>query len=188
MTCIIGYIDSATETVYMVGDSAATGGYHITVRKDPKVFKSGPFVIGFTTSFRMGQILMSSKFKPSRQNYGQSDYDYMITTFIDEVRKVFHENGYNEGGSFLVGYRGRLYTIDSDFQVGESSDNFDSVGCGEAYAKGALSAVIDHRVPIKKQDIQRALYHVMSIVTHHSTGVLPPYIMASIHAVQLNLI
>ena len=50
-------------TVYMGGDSAGVAGLKITIRKDPKVFINGNFLMGFTTSFRMGQLLQYS-FKP----------------------------------------------------------------------------------------------------------------------------
>ena len=74
MTCIVGYLDK--ETVYLGGDSAGTdGNYSQHIRKDKKVFQNGPFIFGFTSSFRMGQILMSSRFKPWRQKAEQSDYD-----------------------------------------------------------------------------------------------------------------
>ena len=108
MTCIVGIVDK--DEVIIGGDSAGVAGLNITIRKDTKVFKNGPFIMGFTSSFRMGQLLMSSKFKPSKQKARQSDYDYMITDFIDCIRKLFKTSGYltihnNEeaGGTFLVG-------------------------------------------------------------------------------------
>lgn len=144
MTCIVGYIEK--DTVYIGGDSAGVGDYSITLRKDPKVFKQGPFIMGFTTSFRMGQLLMSSKFKITKQKTNQSDYDYMVTTFVDAVRGCFKDGGYLKketdgeevGGTFLVGYKGVLYEIGDDFQVAIPYDNYSAVGCGEDLAKGAL--------------------------------------------------
>ena len=55
MTCIVGLIDG--NRVWMGGDSAGVSGLDITVRSDPKVFRNGDFLIGFTSSFRMGQLL-----------------------------------------------------------------------------------------------------------------------------------
>lgn len=176
MTCIVGYIDKETDTVYIAGDSAGVAGLDVTLRKDPKVFETGPFIMGFTTSFRMGQLLMSSKFNPQRQVWGQSDYDYMITTFIDEVRAVFKEGGYEHGGSFLVGYRGQLYSIDSDFQVGEGYRNYDAVGCGEYYAKGAIEMVLQcSDEPKTEEEIENFLESVLSVVVEHNAGVRPPF-------------
>ena len=55
MTCIAGLVHD--ETVYLAGDSAGTSGWNLTVRADPKVFANDSYVMGFTTSFRMGQLL-----------------------------------------------------------------------------------------------------------------------------------
>ena len=50
MTAIAAIVQD--NVVYIGGDSAGVGGYSLEVRKDPKVFITGPFVMGFTTSFR----------------------------------------------------------------------------------------------------------------------------------------
>jgi len=153
MTCIVGYIEkNKTETIiYLGGDSSGVYGTHITLREDPKVFKKGnKFLIGFTSSFRMGQLLMSSKFEPPKQKEKQTELDYMITDFVDEVRKVFDENGYmkkennqEEGGIFIVAYKDKLYQIESDFQVGVNILPYDACGSGEDYAKGALYSLVN---------------------------------------------
>ncbi|WP_426747242.1 hypothetical protein VZQ01_06765 [Myxococcus faecalis] len=50
------------------------------------------------------------------------------------------QNEQELGGVFLVGVAGRLFRIDSDYQVGEARDGFDAVGCGSEAARGALFA------------------------------------------------
>src|SRR5271170_3977037 len=128
MTCIVGLMDKGD--VYMGGDSAGVSGLSISIRADEKVFVNGPFIMGFTTSFRMGQLLRY-KFSPPEQTSHQDNMQYMVTSFIDTARKCFEDNGFGEkrrGGTFLVGYKGQLYTIDSDFQVGLPADTYDAVG------------------------------------------------------------
>ena len=56
MTCIVGMVDGQG-TVYIGADSLAAGGYQKTIRKDAKVFTNGIAVMGYTSSFRMGQLL-----------------------------------------------------------------------------------------------------------------------------------
>ncbi len=146
MTCIVGVIDKGR--VWMGGDSAGVSGDSIAYRKDPKVFKVGEFLFGFTSSFRMGQLLQFKFKPPERKN--QTHYRYMVTTFVDEIKKCFKENGYqrtsdgrDSGGEFLVGYQGHLFHIESDYQVGESRFEYDACGAGEEYALGALHATGD---------------------------------------------
>lgn len=55
MTCIVGLVDQGN--VWIGGDSAGVGGYDLMLRADQKVFRNGDFLMGFTSSFRMGQLL-----------------------------------------------------------------------------------------------------------------------------------
>lgn len=142
MTCIVGLIEN--NNVYMGGDSAGVAGYDLTIRADSKIFKNGPFLFGFTSSFRMGQLLRY-KFKAPYHKQEVSIDEYMMTDFIDEIRKCFKEGGYAEikdnhgsGGSFLVGYKGKLFRIEYDYQVGIGVDNFSACGCGEPFALASL--------------------------------------------------
>lgn len=145
MTCIVGII--AGGAVYIAGDSAGSSGPRLAVRADKKVFRKDQFVFGFTSSFRMGQILQYSLALPEFME-GQSLDHYMATSFIDAVRACLKEKGFTSidsnkesGGCFLVGYRGRLFEIDDDFQVGERLGFYSAVGCGQDLALGALYAL-----------------------------------------------
>lgn len=147
MTCIVGLIDKRADSdarVYIGADSAAISDNYIEVRRDSKVFQNGEFVIGCTSSFRMIQLLQYSFIPPEM---GDKDiFEYMCTDFINAVRDCFSAGGYlskdeygvEGGGKFLVGYKDRLFIIDSDFQVGEVMRNFMAIGSGEDYALGSL--------------------------------------------------
>lgn len=179
MTCIVGYVENGV--VYMGGDSAGVRGYDVTLRKDVKVFKVGEFIFGFTWSFRMGQILKYS-FKPPLHENGVSDEKYMMTVFVDEVRKLFKEKGFarkesdeEKGGEFMVGYRGNIYTIESDYQVSISRENFEAVGCGEYYAKGAMNILDKAKLPPKTK-IKLAL----ETAEKFSGGVRSPFVIESL--------
>lgn len=147
MTCIVGVTDG--KRVYLGGDSAGVAGYAIDLRKDSKVFKNGPYVMGFTSSFRMGDILKHD-FKAPKPRVGMKLDKFMVKEFVPAIRKAFKEGGYlqteegqDRGGTFLVGIYGRLFQIDGDFQVGESLHNFSAVGCGDEYALGSLYSTSD---------------------------------------------
>jgi hypothetical protein len=148
MTCIAGLTSGGH--VYLGGDSAGVSGLDLDVRADAKVFKNGPFLFGFTTSFRMGQLLRF-KFKPPAHEEGLDTYEYMVTRFVDAVRECLKEGGYarkkdeeERGGTFLVGYRGRLFYVAGDYQVGEEACGFHAVGCGDRIALGSLYSTQGH--------------------------------------------
>lgn len=156
MTCIVGLVQD--EKVYIGADSAGVGGWSLTVRKDTKVFKLEDFVIGFTHSFRMGQILHYA-LKPPAIEKGEDIERYMATKFIDAVRDCLKAGGWaqknseqEKGGSFLVGFQGRLFNIAEDYQVGESLQGYDAVGCGYEVAIGILYATPDMQ-PAKRVEL-----------------------------------
>ena len=142
MTCIVGIAEGGY--VWIGGDSAGVAGLSLTHRKDIKVFRNGPFIMGFTSSFRMGQLLAHA-FRPPKRHADTDVYAFMVTDFIDAVRSCLKAGGYAEahnsverGGTFLVGYEGRLFKIEGDYQVGESLTGYDACGCGEDFALGSL--------------------------------------------------
>lgn len=142
MTCIVGLVDSGK--VLIGADSVGIAGYDLCVRADQKVFKNGEFAFGFCGSFRMGQLLRYS-FTPPRRHPDTDLYKYMVTDFINEVRKTLKDGGFAEkkseaevGGFFLVSHAGRLFSIESDYQVGESSLPYNATGCGAPFALGSL--------------------------------------------------
>lgn len=177
MTCIVGVTDGKTVTIG--GDSAGVAGYDLTVRADAKVWADNGWVFGFTSSFRMGQLLRYG-FTPPAMTEGQDLDEYMVTSFVGAVRQTLKDGGYasvdsnvERGGTFLVGTRGRLFLIDSDYQVGESGYPFDAVGCGESFALGALHAIGDKLTP------DRRVLRALEIAETCSAGVRGPFKVAS---------
>jgi hypothetical protein len=142
MTCISALVDKGN--IYLGADSAGVADYDLRRRHDSKIFINNGFIIGFTSSFRMGQLLRYSLVPPLVKS-GQDLLAYMVTDFVDEVRNCFKRGGYARvessediGGVFLVGIKGRLFKIESDFQVGEFLEPYAAAGCGQAYALGSL--------------------------------------------------
>lgn len=172
MTCIVGIAHEGK--VHIGGDSAGVGGYDLTVRQDRKVFRNGDFVMGFTSSFRMGQLLAYS-LTPPRRHPDDDVYKYMVTHFVDAVRGCLKAGGYAEthhgaetGGTFLVGYAGRLFAIQGDYQVSESSHGFDACGCGESYALGSLYAT-SGQLPFQRLEL------ALKTAEQFSAGVRGPF-------------
>ena len=144
MTCIVGLVHEGV--VYIGGDSAGVGGMSLTVRADEKVFQNGEFLMGFTTSFRMGQLLRYS-LKPPRRHPDDEINQFMVVTFTNAVRECLKAGGYaskkddvESAGIFLVGYQGHLFEIESDYQVGIPEDGYAAVGSAQDIARGSLFA------------------------------------------------
>ncbi len=145
MTCIVGIVENGT--VYIGGDSYASTGSFVRALKNPKIFQTGPFVIGCTGSIRMSQLLEYS-LEIEDQEQDMPDEEYMVRVFIEAVRSCLKEYGYLEVdnnreviGTFLVGYRGGLYRAASDLQIIQLLDGMAACGCGQRFALAAMYAL-----------------------------------------------
>jgi hypothetical protein len=179
MTAIAAIIDG--DKIWMGGDSAGvcTSSLSLVVRKDPKVFVKGKFIMGFTSSFRMGNLLQYS-FKIPEHPLTMTDEAYMNTVFVDAVRSCFKKGGYSStdsgqetGGQFIVGHNKKIYIIGSDFQVGIPVDNYSACGCGSDLCLGSLYSTIG--MPPNKR-IRMAL----QAAERFSGGVRRPFTIKSI--------
>lgn len=179
MTCIVAIAQNGT--VYMGSDHAASdekSGW-ILARREPKCFKVGQYGIAFTDSFRMGQILQYNwtppKYTPTKTNSGLDKF--MRTKFIDSVKQAFKDHGFgsivqgqeDEGGIFLVGVEGRIFTIDEDFHVGENIVNYMAEGSGGMFALGSLHTTKNQKNP--KMRLKLAL----EAASEFSMSVAPPF-------------
>lgn len=185
MTCIVAIKKDGA--VYMGADSAAVGGLSLTVRADPKIYKNGDYIFGFTSSFRMGQLLGHAFVPPfPYKHLGLTIEKFMSTVFVDAVRKCLKDGGYarkdNEtesGGLFLVGFEGRIFRIDSDYQVGESSHDFESVGCGSDIALGALWALHEDVPPSARIRV------ALAAAEQFSAGVRGPFLVCDSRVIEV---
>jgi ATP-dependent protease HslVU (ClpYQ) peptidase subunit len=172
MTCIVGI--ETVDGVLIGGDSAGVSGWTVHTRADQKVFRNGPAIFGFTSSFRMGQILRYHLTVPEPV---EKDLDrYMATSFITAVRSALKDEGFAEvknnqeqGGTFLVGIRKTLYFVDGDYQIGRSTDHYAACGVGADIALGSLYSTKGIKIP--RERLRRAL----TAAEHFSIGVTRPF-------------
>ncbi len=179
MTAIAGVTENGR--VWIGGDSAGVGGYSLSLRADPKVFKLGEFLIGYTSSFRMAQIIRyhTAFGKPTE---GQDAFEYMVMIFVPAIRKTLKDYGYlatkdnrESAGTFLVGWRGKLYCIESDLQVGENQLPYAACGCGCDLVLGSLHTTAQFELSPKER-IKLALDAAESF----SAGVRRPFVIQSV--------
>jgi len=175
MTCIAGLIDNGK--IYMGADSAGVNSsLSLSVRADQKVFVKDEFIMGFTTSFRMGQLLQY-KLQVSPRPERIDVFEYMVTSFVESVRKCLKDGGFAEkkddketAGTFLVGYAGRLFCVNSDYQVEETLLPYAATGCGEDIALGALFAN-GHLKP------EERILQALEAAEQFSAGVRRPFVI-----------
>ncbi|MEU0100396.1 hypothetical protein [Streptomyces sp. NPDC006267] len=172
MTVIVGLVHK--NRVHLGADSASVSGLQLTVRADRKAFRNGPYVMGFTSSFRMGQLLRYA-FQPPHPTGDL--HGFMVTTWTDALRTCLKDGGWarkdseqEQAGTFLVGIQGRLFSVWDDYQVAEHADGYAAVGCGDEIALGALHATANLGLAPRAR-----LNAALAAADHHSAGVTGPY-------------
>lgn len=172
MTCIVGLRHPGGVTIG--GDSGGFSGWDVTVRSDTKVFVRGPYLIGFTTSYRMGQILRYAPLPDPTPNL----HEFLCTDFVDALRAALRTGGFLEsdkgrdsGGTFLLGVQGRLFEVSEDFQIGEPEDGFAACGCGWQYAVATLALLPKRLSPAKR--VEQAL----QLAERFNAGVRGPFVI-----------
>lgn len=177
MTCIVGLIHNGK--VHMACDSAASdtdiGSVH--KRKDVKLFMVDEYLIGFSNSFRMGQILQHDFIppRPSKRNLEKT----MCIDFVDKVYECLNRNNFgidkdsDNVSELIVGIHGRLFVMDSDFNMGEYLDKYFAIGSGYQFALGSLYSTKSVKNP--KTRLTKAL----EAAAEYSIGVEPPFLYLS---------
>jgi ATP-dependent protease HslVU (ClpYQ) peptidase subunit len=188
MTCIVGVIEKAKtksglSRVVIGADSAVTYGWEMSSRKSPKLFKAGQnrFLIGVTGTLRPIQILKYVVKYPD-QAKGEDTEEFMATKIVSAFREAFKEEGYSEvennketqDSSYLIGYSGRLFLMESNFSISESAWGYDAIGCGAPYAKGAICALPE------TMDTEERIRRALTAADLWSIGVAPPFVIESI--------
>jgi ATP-dependent protease HslVU (ClpYQ) peptidase subunit len=161
MTCVVGI--KTASGVILAADSLGSGNgikqefstaklIRITAdsRQDGVFAGEVPIIIGYTHSFRMGNIIKHC-FKPP--DITSSIDDYLVSKFIPELMRCFEQEGFarednkvKSGGEFLLGIAGRLFTVQSDYSVLEPEEGYTAIGSGQEIALGALFAYEDCNV------------------------------------------
>ena len=73
---------------------------------------------------------------------------------------------------FLVAYKNRLFRIENDFQVAESLNGIDAVGCGADYALGSLHILTKQNLTPKEKVLKS-----LETASFFSAGVSKPFVI-----------
>jgi len=169
MTAIVGIVGK--KYIYIGADSLAVSNLSTIARADAKVFINGPYIIGFTTSWRMGQLLQY-EFNHISHPLKMDDHRFMVTRFVPVIKKCLETGGFVGGGDFLVGYRKKLYTIGSDFQVGMPLDNFAAIGCGLDLCLGSLHTTKEYKI-----EPEDKVLLALKAAEYFNSGVRGPFVI-----------
>lgn len=173
MTCIVGVEDPKTGAVYLGCDMLASNGHSSGEVDTPKVFVNGGITFGYTSSFRFADILQHNLVVPPRSKDVTDDRQYLIAALVPAIRHALGENGWTEvtsnrerGGTVIIVYNKKLYTIQDDFSVIRYTCGYAACGSGTDFAIGSLATTAVLKV--KPQDrvrfaLEAAILHCCTV-------------------------
>lgn len=171
MTCIAGVAKNGK--VWIGGDTLGCEDDHTWTYKESKVFKHREFLYGFAGEYRGGQVIQHLFVEPEHKR-SLSDSAYLCGPFMTALRKIMEENKQiveaKEGETstmsvtLLVGYRGKLYSVDEAWAVLEHVAGYDACGSGRQVALGALAVTATTPPDLRiRKALEAAQTHVSSV-------------------------
>jgi len=169
VTCIVGI--ETPDGIIMGGDAFAECCNVVLSRAAPKVFRAGAFLVGTCGSARYGDVLRLQRFAapPSRNAHKH------IIEAMTALRQSMRDAGLDldtskssDTGRMLLGCRGSLYCIGSDFAAVRDRRGYAAIGSGEEFALGVLYAT---RGMFPWKRVRLAL----AAAAEHCSSVRPPW-------------
>jgi ATP-dependent protease HslVU (ClpYQ) peptidase subunit len=163
--------------VWMGGDSMVTLGNRSVIRSTSKIYKRGEFLIGSAGLASSAQVLAYGfTFPPIIE--GQDQITYLINEFSPAFRKYLKNLGLSKvkdnqeriPNNILIGFRGKVFSIDGALGVLECVDGYDAIGSGEEFALGVLHVLKDSKE--KPEDI---IKKSLEAAAYHNPYVAPPF-------------
>ncbi|AXC36891.1 hypothetical protein [Escherichia coli] len=188
MTCIIAHTDGVSS--FIAGDKLGSNGFTKTVQTEPKVFEKEfiklhddgltrtkeVMALGYTTSFRMGQLLNYNLNLPE-QDASQTFSQYLVLKVIPIIRQMFKEEwGARDasqdvgGGQFIILHNHTIYEVQEDFSVLQPKTRITAVGSGTYHAIAAMQAYIEVENESKKP-LHERIKSIFKIVSDNVTSV-----------------
>jgi hypothetical protein len=176
MTCIVGI--ERKGVVWLGGDSAATNGNGDQMLiADSKVFVNGDVAFGICGSPKIFDPLKFTKF--TKQKKGEDVREFVAKHLVPEIKTAMKEAGCVQDGeqfegAVLFGVGGKLFRMESNFQLICDTHRFDSVGSGANIAIGSLHSTKNDGNP------KRRILLALEASATGNAGVRPPFTVVNV--------
>ncbi len=143
MTTIVAVQGGSIATIG--AESFTTYGDRPFFHKDvKKIIHSGKWLVA-TAGDANACDLIANVWKPPTPRGNKNLHDFVATTVIKSLRKMFAENNYqqqpkDDGFDLLLACNGEVFQITNDFTLLRTSTGIYGIGSGADYAVGALMA------------------------------------------------
>lgn len=134
MTIIVGieYDGGA----FLGSDASISSEDYISSISGTKLITKKRLIFAYTGHFRPAQVI-EKIWKPPEYSGVKTD-EYLYKRLIPSLQAVFEKHKVTERGSFLLGFRKKIYVIQDDFAIVRTSKSYYAEGTGESYALGSF--------------------------------------------------
>lgn len=184
MTCVVGFLENKTDTVWIGADSFCSTTFHGYERRINKVFKSkdcDKVLIGICGSCRQSDLLEFNPIINKLDVYENKNIDreYMVTKVVPTISDLFYKNKCEyisnseaTGGTFLFGVDNKLYKMQEDYSIEETYNDYMCIGSGSYHADGAMCALRD----VELSPVER-ITKALESAEHHQVNVKRPFVI-----------
>jgi ATP-dependent protease HslVU (ClpYQ) peptidase subunit len=142
MTCIAVVRDELNNKIYMAGDRGASDDGTILALTAPKVWKLGPYLIGYAGS--MDGERLRYNFNPYVPDIKDTD-KFMQTKFVKQLRQFYNDwwvdTSKDADFGLIISIRGEIYEHSAaDMSLSKYTLPYLAMGSGAEYAYGHLNA------------------------------------------------
>lgn len=180
MSVVVGVVENGR--VWIGGDSLASDDHVGTVRRDPKVFRlDNGILLGIVGDSRVTQVVRYAFGCSESSGFADANMPYLLVTFVPALRERISEAGvpmeegeHKSRWSILLALHGHLYAIYDDFQIEETADGHNAIGCGYRTALGSLYTTSPDRRAALMCGRDRVL-EALEATAHVDLHVAPPF-------------
>lgn len=185
MTCVIAVIDKETNKVFMGCDSGVQENWTMLQIKQPKMIKLNDMLIGISGTLRPLQLIQHQLVLADRTEK-QSSMEYLVKVFVPAVKQLLVDNdcimnndNYKQSDSnLLIGYRGEIFIMDTNFQIVQTNDSYSAIGSGTDTALGALA--VFSNMDWMEFSPSYTIKKTLEIAEKHCLGIQKPFKVMSI--------
>lgn len=183
MTCIAVVRDEINNKIFMAGDRGASDDGTILALSSPKVWKLGPYLIGYAGSMDGERIRYN--FNPYVPDIKDTD-KFMQTKFIKQLRSFYNDfwvDTSKEGDlGLIIAVRGNIYEHSSaDMSLSKYTLPYLAMGSGAEYAYGYMNATE------KTRDARKRVVGAVNSAIKFSPSCMGPVDVVSVQEYTYNM-
>lgn len=180
MTVVLAYTDHKNNQSWIGGDSCASDSISHSIVKNQKVFHPvgrKDVVMGCAGTFRLPNLLqyVPGVFPPEDELPTEKiDMSYLVNEFTPILNALTDDFDDDDAWELLIAVNGKIYRVQMDLSVVESSGDADAIGIGGPVALGAFKVLNELK---SDMSIEERIKYALNVACDSVQGCMPPFLV-----------